>query len=215
MRRKNGRYKPEAEGQIVGESKELSKDAFATGGFEVAHQLVKRAERKLVGLHANRSQLRKRIRALHYLLKTFDTVISPSEPHDPGLHPATQESECNQDDSAGFEMGSGTPVTSLAGSIETATGVHAPTGGSTELKRACRIALMESDRPQGCEQILQRIRRRGSVCIEGIDDPKAAITQELRKMVAAGEVVQKEDSQFWQLNRDLVRIVAEGNSARK
>lgn len=214
MRRKNGRYNPEVEGQIARESEELPKDAFKTGGLEVAHHLVKRAERKLVGLHANRSQLRKRIRALHYLLKTLGTVISPSEPHDPGLHPATQESVCNQDGSAGFEMSSGTPVASPAGPIETGTGLQ-PTSASTELRRACRIALMESDRPQGCEQILQRIRRRGSVCIEGIDDPKAGITHELRMMVAEGEVIQKKDSQLWQLNRDIVRIVAEANFARK
>jgi hypothetical protein len=73
---------------------------------------------------------------------------------------------------------------------------------------------MESDRPQSCEQILQRIRRRESVCVVGFRDPMAAIAQALRKMLAAGEVLQKKDSQLWQLTRDSGRV-AEINSAGK
>jgi hypothetical protein len=73
---------------------------------------------------------------------------------------------------------------------------------------------MESDRPQRCEQILQRIRRRESVCVDGFDDPAIAIAQELGEMLADGEVIQKKDNQLWQLNRDSDPI-ADRNFARK
>jgi hypothetical protein len=74
---------------------------------------------------------------------------------------------------------------------------------------------METDRPQSCEQILQRIRRRESACIESFRDPTIAITQELRKMLADGEVIQKESSQLWQLNRDSGRVASERKSERE
>jgi hypothetical protein len=67
---------------------------------------------------------------------------------------------------------------------------------------------MESDRPQCCERILQRIRKRESVCVEGFHDPVIAVAQELRAMLADGEVIQKRDNQLWQLNRDSPRGIS-------
>jgi hypothetical protein len=164
--------------------------------LDVTHQLVRRAETKLVELHANRSQLRRRIRALHYLLRTLETTFSPFNPADLGLYQAAQKSRSNLEESSDIDKNSDTAV-------------------PTELRRACRIALLESDRPQDCEQILQRIRRRESVCISGFHDPIIAIAQELRQMLADGEVIQKKDTQLWQLNRDSGRVAAERSSARK
>ena len=194
-------------------STKLSAGGSASGGLEVTHQIVTRAETKLVGLHANRSQLRRRIRALHYLLKALETVSSPFDCPHPGLDRAAQKSTVSHDESN--QRSSDPAVTSRAGSKELMTGTPVVTGISTELRRACRIALMESDRPQTCEQVLQRIRRRGSVCVEGFHDPMIAIAQELRKMLADGEVIQKKDSHLWQLNRDSVRVAGERNAARK
>lgn len=178
------------------------KNGSGAGDLEVTHDLVKRAEAKLIGLHANRSQLRRRIRALHYLLKTLDTECSLSKSMDQLSHPAAGESKINHDERSGFERDSDSAATASIATKETTAGAAALTGVSSELRRACRIALMESDRPQCCEQLLQRIRRRESVCVQGFHDPMIAIAQELRKMLADGEVIQKKDNQFWQLNRD-------------
>jgi hypothetical protein len=199
VRRKNGRHDNGAGSEIMPEKRELSKDGFTGQGLDVTHQLVRRAETKLVGLHANRSQLRRRIRALHYLLKTLETELSPVASPDPGFYATAQESRFNRDESSDFERDSNTAVTPT-GSKET-TSASAVIGVSNELRRACRIALMESDQPQCCEQILQRIRRRESACVEGFHDLVVAIAQELCKMLADGEVTQK-DNHLWQLNRD-------------
>ena len=217
VRSKNGRHKykkEEGDSEIMPGSTELSTDGFTAGGLDVTHQLVSRAETKLVGLHANRSQLRRRIRALHYLLKTFEKAFTPFDSSDPGLH-AAPESKSNHDGSSEFEKSSDGALRSRNESKETTTSKPAVTEVSTELRRACRIALMESDRPQSCGQILQRICRRESFCVEGFNDPMIAIAQELRKMLAEGEVIQKKDNQLWQLNRDSRQVVSERNSARK
>lgn len=207
MRQKKGRYNREA-----GEMRtELSQGDPAAGGLEVTYQLVRRAETKLFGLHANRSQLRKRIRALHYLLKTLDTVFSISNSSGPDLYPAARKAGGNHDELPGSEKSSEAAVTSRTGANDIA-GKSSMAAVSTLLRRACRIALMESDRPQGCEQIVQRIRRRESVCIEHFDDPKTMIAQELRKMLADGEVVQKKAGRLWQLNRDSISCLAQDNS---
>jgi hypothetical protein len=192
---------------------ETSKEAISGEGLEVTHQLVSRAETKLIRLHASRSQLRKRIRALHYLLKTLETRFSPFNSPDPGLYPAAQEANFSQDDSSEFERNLDSAVTARTFVRQSAMSEPEVAEASTELRRACRIALMESDRPQGCEQILRRIRRRGSICIEGFDDPVIAIAQELGKMLRDGEVIQKKDNQLWQLNRDSDPI-ADYNFAR-
>jgi hypothetical protein len=74
---------------------------------------------------------------------------------------------------------------------------------------------MESDRPQPCDQILQRIQRRESVCIDGLPNPEIAVAQELRAMLADDEVISKKDNELWQLNRDSNRFVALSRAAGK
>jgi hypothetical protein len=185
VRHKNIQYDGWAGGETTADKLDLTPD------------LVRRAETKLVGLHVNRSQLRRRIRALHYLLRTLDTKLSLSKLTAPALHPEAGKSNFNHDQGSDVERNSGI------------------VGSSTELRRACRIALMESDRPQPCEQILQRIRRRESVCIDGFPDPEIAVAQELRAMLADGEVISKKDNQLWQLNRDSNRSVGLSRAAGK
>ena len=214
MRHNNSRHVGVAGGKIVAGRTSL-KDGAGSGGVEATHELVKRAEAKLVGMQANRSQLRRRIRALHYLLKTINTEIPPLESADPAADPAAQNSNIDQDQLSEIGRGLGAAVSSRTEKKETTTSGSTVAAVSTELRRACRIALMESDRPQCCEQILQRIRRRESICIEGFSDPMFAVSHELRSMLADGEVIQKKDNQLWQLDRDSGRFVAQRNFARK
>jgi hypothetical protein len=201
VRHKNIQYDGWAGGETTADKLDLTPD------------LVRRAETKLVGLHVNRSQLRRRIRALHYLLRTLDTKLSLSKLTVPASHPEAGKSNFNHDQLSEVERNSGIG-TSPFGSTNTTT-VSAVIGASTELRRACRIALMESDRPQSCEQVLQRIQRRGSVCIDGFPDPKIEVAQELRAMLADGEVISKKDNELWQLNRDSNRSVALSRAAGK
>jgi hypothetical protein len=199
VRHKDARHNGEARNEIGPERTSPNND-FAAGRMELTEDLVKLAEAKLVGLHASRSQLRRRIRALHYLLKTIDAELTDSKPTARLSQLPTRESAFNPVGER--ESNSAAAATSSIATEETTSGALAVTGVSTELRRACRIALMESDHPQCCEQILQRIRRRESVCVQGFHDPMIEIAQELRKMLADGEVTQKRDNQFWQLNRD-------------
>ena len=167
----------------------------------------------MVGLHASRLQLRRRIKALHYLLKTIDVELTKSKPTAPLSQLPTRESAFNPSERR--ESNSETGATSPIRTKEPATSTVTVAPDSTELRRACRIALIESDRPQSCEQILQRIRRRESVCIEDFQDPLNAITKELGEMLADGEVIQKTNDQLWQLNRDSCRCIGRTSSTDK
>lgn len=183
------------------------------GGLRVTHDLVKQAEAKLVALHSNRSQLGRRIKALRYLLKAIDTECVHSRPTELHLHPEAVKSTINYHERSKCEMDSKTAAISPIATKEARVAGPALTEVSTKLRRACRIALMESDRPQYCEQILERIHRRESVCIQGFRDPVIAVAQELRAMLADGEVIQKTNKQLWQLNRDneVVRDIRTGH----
>jgi hypothetical protein len=63
---------------------------------------------------------------------------------------------------------------------------------------------MESDAPQSCEEIVQRIRHRQSVPLHAFPDLANQTRQELRDMVEDKEVLFNEAKgmQLWQLNRD-------------
>jgi hypothetical protein len=198
---KKSQHNNETGGESPMKGQKAPKFGFA-GGLIMTHDLVKQAEAKLVALHSNRSQLGRRIRALHYLLKTIDTECVHSRPTEPYLRPEAVKSKTNHHERSKFETDSETAAISPIATKETRAAGPALTETSTKLRRACRIALMESDRPQYCEQILQRIHRRESVCIQGFRDPVIAVAQELRAMLADGEVIQQTNKQLWQLNRE-------------
>lgn len=207
MRHKNGHHNDR-----TGRESTSGKAQFVPQGLAVTHDLVRHAETKLVALHADRSQLRRRIRALHYLLNTLNTEFSSPGSADPASQSARPTSQVNKDE---FLEGSVAEVSSARGTNEPKASPSAETEVSTELRRACRIALMESDRAQSCEQILDRIRRRESVCIAGFHNPVSAIAQELHAMLADYEVISKKNKKLWQLNRDPFRFMAKHNSASK
>lgn len=55
------------------------------------------------------------------------------------------------------------------------------------LRRACRIALMETETPETARRIVQRIARRSSFSFDGILNPQGAVAMELDRMVIEGE----------------------------
>lgn len=58
---------------------------------------------------------------------------------------------------------------------------------SRRLVRACRIALLESEKSQTAEQIRARIERRASFCFAAFENAEGLICRALAEMAAAGE----------------------------
>ena len=170
----------------------------------VAEEFVKRAQTRLADLETRREELRGRISFLQYLFKLFTgrapAVNPPKRSADrlrAGDHP--REARHSQWMNVGKSLERLSP-TNLHGNGT----IPVLNRTFTELRRACRIALMESDRPQSCDQIVQRIRRRESVPLGRFADPGDEVRQELHKMVEDHEVVLNEASgtELWQLNRE-------------
>jgi hypothetical protein len=64
---------------------------------------------------------------------------------------------------------------------------HALKSVSGRLVRACRIALLESEKSQTAEQIRARIERRASFCFSTSENAEGMICRALAEMAAAGE----------------------------
>lgn len=63
-----------------------------------------------------------------------------------------------------------------------------PRSGCSDLRRACRIALMEISHPICDEEIYRRVVRRGSFCFADPESAARAIALELSAMVEIGEI---------------------------
>ena len=147
-------------------SNTLSPGHLAGASAETVREIVQRAENKLSALQASRTHLRKRIQALNHLSRALPGNVVASN-----------------------------SVESAAKKVP-APGPRAPETGrefrnrphpSSALRRACRIALMETDAPESAAQILERIAKRNSISIENLADPESAVIAELKQMASEGE----------------------------
>ena len=59
----------------------------------------------------------------------------------------------------------------------------------SKVRRACRIALMETDQPQSCAQIYERIQKRGSMSFDLNDNALQILSVQLKAMATNSEVV--------------------------
>jgi hypothetical protein len=168
----------------------LKPDDFSGATIEMIREMVTRAGAKLSSLQARRTQIRRRIQALHHLSRTVaaEIAVSPLE-------------DC------AFAAGHSVKEQALTGfgkqgSIERNECVLHKSEPSA-LRRACRIALMETDEAECCTQILERITRRQSVSFRNNGEALQEVTAELTRMVAEGEAItlRARDAQHWQLNR--------------
>jgi hypothetical protein len=168
----------------------LKPDDFSGATIEMIREMVKRAGAKLSSLQAHRTQIRRRIQALHHLSRTVAVEIAVSPLEDCAFE-------------AGHSVKEQAPTEfRKQGSIERNERVLHKSEPSA-LRRACRIALMETDEAECCTQILQRITRRQSVSFRSYSDSVPEVTAELNRMVAEGEAItlRTGDAQQWQLNR--------------
>lgn len=148
---------------------------------ETVRDIVKRAEVKLSALQAHRTFLRKRLRALHHLANTFAAN--------------------GRSAALGFSRRNGSPETEQR-STSSELAPSQPSKASLNMRRACRIALMETEHATA-EEILNRICNRGSMLLPGSADGLAVVTAELNQMLRDGEaaVLGSGTAECWKLNR--------------
>jgi hypothetical protein len=165
-------------------------DDLSGATVEMIREMVKRAEAKLSSLQSRRTQIRRRLQALHHLSRIVAGIAIPSiddldfEAHHSAKQQALTKGETQSliDEPSRYALGQ---------------------AKSSPLRRACRIALMESDEAESYTQILQRITRRESVSFKDHRNPLQEVTAELNRMVADCEAITfgVGNAQRWQLNR--------------
>jgi hypothetical protein len=142
-----------------------------------AQQLILQARIHLSALEAQRASVIDRIRKLRQVTNGLALLQSRS----PKSHRCGKEQ---------------LPVSATSPIDETEIG---PT---EKLRRACRIALMEADQPQGAREVLLRVMKRGSYSFSGQAGAIEAIARELNQMVSNGEARRHEIGQSprWEWN---------------
>ena len=171
----------------------LKPDDFSGATVEMIREMVRRAEVKLSSLQARRTHISRRIQALHHLSRTLAAGIKIQLLDDCG---SEADHSVKEQTLTGFGRQSSIERTDRA--------PHE--SESSALRRACRIALMESDGAECCTQIQQRICRRQSLTFKNDSNSMQEVTSELNRMVADGEaiVVLAGDAHHWQLNRSRI-----------
>jgi len=164
-------------------SSSLSPNDLAGASLETVQEIVQRAAGKLSALQTRRTHIRKRIQALLHLSRSLSERAAVSRTIRPTKSAIALDSSRD---------------VLVKGNVRAARTV-----ASSVLRRACRIALMETDDPESAEQILQRIKKRNSVSLENLTDPSAAIVGELNRMANQREAARYSDGKFerWQLRR--------------
>lgn len=166
-------------------SNSLKPDTFYDAPLETIREMVKRAEAKLLALNSRRADIRRRIQALHYLSIAFaaEPVYAPPSDLEASAKPVKERAD--------------------AGVDKTSSSVTGRQAELTALRRACRIALMETQNAECAEQILQRINRRQSVSFSNGEDPIRAVGEELQRMAKDDEVIVSSSAgvEQWGLSR--------------
>jgi len=166
----------------------VNPDDVSGATVEMIREMVRRAEAKLSSLHSRKTQLCRRIQALHHLSRTVAAGNTAPLVDDSAFeaNPPAEEQALSK-----YEKRNSTGENALHESA------------SNTLRRACRIALMECDQAECCTQILQRIARRGSISFKDHRDSLQEVIAELNRMVVHGEAIAfgAGEAQQWQLNR--------------
>src|SRR5262249_46203720 len=131
---------------------------------DIVRDLVRRAESKLAELESRKQYLRRRVQALRFLAS--HNAENPSPERQENVAP---------------------PLSTSGHDLDRTASDHASGKGTTRLRRACRIALMESDAPQTTREIYQRILKRGSLLFQSPIDPLPVISAELELMAKESE----------------------------
>jgi hypothetical protein len=166
----------------------MNQHEISLATLEVVLDIVKRAETKLSVLEAQRIHVLRRIHALRYLAE----MAARQEQRRPDLIVSRR--------TLAIVPKKRLESTRANHQQHAASRDHK---SSSNLRRACRIALMESEGSQSSLQILERITKRESFTFGNYRDPQEAISQELNQMADEGEVVRLDvaRTQCWEWKR--------------
>jgi hypothetical protein len=130
--------------------------------------IVRRAEAKLAQLQAKKEHIHSRMHAIRYLATHAEAnYVRAAESSCPSA-PFPRRAVVREDAS--------TPMQTSHFECQ------------SKVRRACRIALMETDRPQSCAEICERIQKRGSMLFDN-DDPLHIIAAHLNAMARNSEIL--------------------------
>ena len=148
--------------------RETNEGEYASSDFIA--DIVQRAEAKLVLLQAKSEHIRSRMQALRYL--------------------ANHAEECVDD--IARKKYTTAPISRGHHAHDAITrSRYSPhiSESQSRLRRACRIALLEIQRPQTCMEIYERIKRRGSWSFASCTDALEVIAIQLHAMVEDAEIL--------------------------
>jgi hypothetical protein len=155
----------------------------------VVRALVEETREEFEDLIARRKQLSWQIskisNALRALSSVLDLQLLPEPVHDEIFAEPSALNERDKDDNA---------------LLKSSRKNNQPLVSRTQLKRACRIALMETEGPASLREIAERIIRRGSCDLGGCKNPAAILNSALTSLALEGEaqLIRKGNCSYWQ-----------------
>lgn len=162
----------------------IQSETSSTSGESAVFETVRRVNAEALCLLMRRSEINRRIRRLHRLMHGLRHLATKNESS--GDNGATQESAANQPARKKSCCGSGPrEQTAIERQPLSAAGFSNPLG---QLRRACRIALMEAGGSASLDEIRSRIVRRGSFSFSDSGLSESAIIQALDLMATNADV---------------------------
>jgi hypothetical protein len=140
-------------------------------GLTAVREFVRVAEAKLGQLQARKEYIRSRIQALRFLTKHAEAS-------------SRNVTKSNSSSSRQVSVVNAPPQPNAEAKPQ-----PEQFPSQDKLRRACRIALLESESPQSCAEIYQRIEKRGSLSFDGYDNVLQILAAQLTAMAANSEIL--------------------------
>jgi hypothetical protein len=155
----------------------------------VIRALVEETREEFEDLIARRKQLSWQISKINNALRALSSVL------DLQLLPEPVPEEIFAEHSALSE-----PDKNGNALLESSRKNNQPLVSRTQLKRACRIALMETEGPASLREIAERILRRGSCDLSESKNTAAVLNSALTSLALEGEaqLIRKGNCSYWQ-----------------
>jgi hypothetical protein len=155
----------------------------------VIRALVEETREEFEDLIARRKQLSWQISKINHALRALSSVLAlqllPEPVHEEIFAEHSALSERDKDDNA---------------LLKSSRKNNQPLVSRTQLKRACRIALMETEGPASLREIAERIVLRGSCDLSVCKNPATVLNSALTSLALEGEaqLIRKGNCSYWQ-----------------
>jgi hypothetical protein len=154
---------------------ETDERTYSPAEAPLAREIVMRAKARLAELETQRERIRRRIQALRFLSNHRRDRVTWLGERDTSKSGRIRRSSPNKPARA-----SDAPLTVAPQLIPAQV---------SALRRACRIALLETEHPQSCMEIHERIIKRGSLDLSRYENPIVLLTLQLKSMLNAGDII--------------------------